>query len=544
MNYVIYARVSTGLEEQKTSFDAQTTDLQKRVEILYPQLKMAGIYGDRGISGTTDERPDFQKMIEDAHLGKFELIVTKSISRFARNTRILLNTIKELEECGVAIIFLEENIDTRQATQKFLMTVLGALAEMEAENTHAHIKEAMATARASGKMAKPLVVAFGYKNVDKQIVVDKEEAEIVRQMFDWLVNEGLPVGSIVTRLLSRGIKTRTGKTTWNRQTVKYVLKNPKYAGRAKETNPETGEVFYFDYPPIVTERIFERAQEILASRKKEVLEKRPLYNNFKSGLYPLSQITKCKICGGLTTRYSNHSEYARHSCDLEENCSGHPMWGCLKIRGGKCQTYKISEQYMYECVIHAIAYLIMRTGYMKDFLRRLSKDSLTDAQYEKALALYHERKAELEQRRKTELNLFRKALISETEVEINVRKIDADLAKLKKPKVKKYDGVSKELLELVESFKPTYAEYATLDRKKMVAMLEELADKLHPLFTDLEMKRKIVRGLVEEVLIGGDPYTVEIKFLHHPKPIKVHFHKASPYKRGPHYRYEKFEIVL
>ena len=243
MRYVIYARVSTALEEQKSSFDTQTQDLKKRIKSLYPDLKFSGVYGDRGISGTTAERPDFQQMISDAHERKFDLIITKSISRFARNTRILLNTIKDLEECGVGIIFLEENIDTRQTTQKFLMTVLGALAEMESTNLKTHIKEGFASRRAAGKMARPSAVAFGYKLDNGSILVDPETGPIVKNIFRWFVEEGLPASAISTRLMQRGVRTRRGLSKWNRHTVLYILANPKYVGRAKETDPETGEEF-------------------------------------------------------------------------------------------------------------------------------------------------------------------------------------------------------------------------------------------------------------------------------------------------------------
>ena len=123
--YALYARVSTLNDSQTTSFETQEEDLSARIKVLYPDYELFKVYGDLGISGTKEDRPEFKRMIQDAKAGKFEVIITKSISRFARNTRLLLNALNELETAGVGVIFLEENLDTRQAGQKFILTVLG-----------------------------------------------------------------------------------------------------------------------------------------------------------------------------------------------------------------------------------------------------------------------------------------------------------------------------------------------------------------------------------------------------------------------------------
>lgn len=269
MRYAIYARVSTAMEEQKSSYDVQVDDLKKRVSILYPDLKFVSVYGDRGVSGTKENRPAFDEMLEDARNGCFECIVTKSISRFARNTKLLLSVLEELQKLKVRVIFLEENLDTEKTSQKFVMTVLGALAEMESQNLREHIKEGFAIRRDAGKMARPQAIAYGYKLENHVPVVDEEKAKVVRQIFSWFVDDNLSPGGIVSRLMERGIPASRGGSRWHRNTIQFLLKNKKYVGSAEEKDSETGKVYEFHYPSIVDVAVFEKAQEIIALREKD-----------------------------------------------------------------------------------------------------------------------------------------------------------------------------------------------------------------------------------------------------------------------------------
>ena len=152
--FVIYARVSTNLEEQDSSIKFQTTDFVEMICNQYPDYVHIANYVDRE-SGTSSERPQFQKMIHDAKLGAFDTIFTKSVSRFARNLRIQLNVLAELKELGVRVIFTEENIDSFDPTKMLYLNLAGTLAEQESRNTSQHLRQTYNSKRRLGKLGKP-----------------------------------------------------------------------------------------------------------------------------------------------------------------------------------------------------------------------------------------------------------------------------------------------------------------------------------------------------------------------------------------------------
>jgi DNA invertase Pin-like site-specific DNA recombinase len=227
-----YCRVSTENEEQLSSYEAQVshyTDYIKR----NPEWSFGGIFADEGISGTnTKKRVEFNRMIEECMAGKIDMVITKSISRFARNTLDTLQYVRQLKEKGVAIFFEKENVNTLDSKGEFLITLLGSLAQEESSNISQITKMGIAYRFQEGKVIVNHNRFLGYtKDENGELVIVPEEAEIIRRIYREFM-EGKSDLKIAKGLEHDGILTGAGKATWWASTVKSILKNEKYMGEA------------------------------------------------------------------------------------------------------------------------------------------------------------------------------------------------------------------------------------------------------------------------------------------------------------------------
>lgn len=227
-----YARVSTDRDEQFTSYTAQI-DYYTRYIHARPDWEFAGMYTDGGISGTSMKyREGFKQMIADALAGKIDLIVTKSVSRFARNTVDSLTTIRKLKEHGTECYFEKENIWTFDGKGELLITIMSSLAQEESRSISENVTWGQRKRFADGKVSLPYGHFLGYeKGPDGLPQIVPEEAEIVRDIYRMFIS-GLSTNAIAKRLTGRAIPTPAGKDTWRRQTVESILRNEKYKGSA------------------------------------------------------------------------------------------------------------------------------------------------------------------------------------------------------------------------------------------------------------------------------------------------------------------------
>ena len=227
-----YARVSTDSDEQFTSYEAQidyyTKFIKKRED-----WEFAGVYTDEGISGTNiKNRAGFNEMVEDALAGKIDLIVTKSVSRFARNTVDSLVTVRNLKDHGVEIFFEKENIYTFDSKGELLITIMSSLAQEESRSISENVTWGQRKRFADGKVSMPYKNFLGYdRGEDGQPVVNKEEAKVVRLIYKLFLQGKTPSG-ICRHLESLEIPTPSGKKVWSTSTVKSILSNEKYKGDA------------------------------------------------------------------------------------------------------------------------------------------------------------------------------------------------------------------------------------------------------------------------------------------------------------------------
>lgn len=227
-----YARVSTNRECQQTSYEAQIQYYTRYIE-KKPDWIFAGIYADEGVTGTsTQKRVAFLQMIQDAMDGKIDLIVTKSVSRFARNTVDSLSVIRKLKEHGVEIYFEKENIWTFDAKGELLITIMSSLAQEESRSISENTRWGMRKAFQDGKVFVPYRHFLGYdRGENGELKVNPEQAKTVCMIYKMFL-DGNSFYRIAAELTQRRIPTPYGKEIWRDRTVKNILQNEKYRGDA------------------------------------------------------------------------------------------------------------------------------------------------------------------------------------------------------------------------------------------------------------------------------------------------------------------------
>lgn len=279
-----YCRVSTDSEDQLNSYKSQVkyyTDLIKSK----PEWDLAGIYADEAITGTqVTKREDFQRLINDCMNGDVDMIITKSISRFARNTLDTLKYVRMLKEKGIAVFFEEENINTLTMDGELLLVILSSVAQQEVENISANVKKGLKMKMQRGELVGfQGCLGYDYHPEDKSITINEEEAEIVRYIFRRYI-EGAGGSVIAQELENLGYKTKRGSTHWAETTVIGIIKNEKYKGdilmgktftldpiskRRLDNFGEEDQFYIRDHhEAIISEEMFEKAQEILKRRAK------------------------------------------------------------------------------------------------------------------------------------------------------------------------------------------------------------------------------------------------------------------------------------
>ena len=283
INVVAYARVSTEMEEQQLSFESQRIYYYNKISS-NDKWNFCGIYADEGISGTgIKKREGFKQMIREGMMKKYDLILTKSVSRFARNTVDTLKYVRMLKNEGVGIYFEEENINTLDSNGELLITILGSLAQQEIENISSHSKKGRQMAIKTGTI-KMREKCWGYDS-DKEnnrYVINKEQAKIIKKIFDIFEKE--KQYSIVSQYLyDKNIPSPRGLKVWSYSTIRTILQNEKYIGDVRfnksyvisplehRTITNKGEydsyIYKNNHEAIISKEQFDRVQEIIKQIK-------------------------------------------------------------------------------------------------------------------------------------------------------------------------------------------------------------------------------------------------------------------------------------
>lgn len=338
-----YARVSTNNEEQVSSYEAQvdyyTRYIQERED-----WDFVKVYTDEGISATnTRKRDGFNSMVSDALAGRIDLIITKSISRFARNTVDTLTTVRKLKEKGIEVFFEKENIHTLDGKGELLITIMSSLAQEESRSISENVTWGLRKRFVDGKVSLPYKRFLGYeKGPDGLPKINEEEAVIIRLIFR-LFLYGKSPSAIASYLTDEGIPTPGGKAKWRPNAVESILTNEKYKGDArlqkkftvdfltKKQKINEGEVpqYYVtnSHPAIISPELFDLVQYEFKLRRED--------GRWTSCVHPFSGKIFCGNCGGQygSKVWHSNSQYRR------------VIWQCNeKNRGQHCSTPHLTEE--------------------------------------------------------------------------------------------------------------------------------------------------------------------------------------------------------
>lgn len=318
-----YARVSTDTEEQINSYKSQVsyyTDLVNKRK----DWTLVDIYADEAITGTqVTKRENFQRMIQDCMDGKIDMVITKSISRFARNTLDTLKYVRMLKEQNVAVFFEDENINTLTMDGELLLVILSSVAQQEVENISANVKKGLKMKMKRGELVGfQSCLGYDYDVQTKMISVNEKEAELVRYIFDQYAS-GRGAYMIAKELTAAGHKTRLGRSEWQDTAILGIIKNEKYKGdllqgktftidpisKRRLENYGEEDQFYIKnhHEPIVSEEVFNKAQAILHRRGSQRLNSTKGKRDKYSRKFAFSSMLECAFCGSNLSRRNWHS---------------------------------------------------------------------------------------------------------------------------------------------------------------------------------------------------------------------------------------------
>ena len=311
-----YCRVSTKQEEQLNSYETQVRYYTDRIN-REPGWKLAGIYADKGITGTSmKKRDEFNKLIRQCKRGKVDMIIVKSISRFARNTLDCLKITRMLRELKVDVYFEEQNLHSIDPSSEFYISIYGSVAQSESENISHNVAWGKARSAKDGNVFFAYKSFLGYRRgADGKPEIDPEQANTVRRIYDrFLAGDSLQ--QIANGLTADGIPTPMGRTVWQASVVQSILSNEKYKGDAllgktyvedcisKKVRVNAGErpQYYVEnnHPAIIDASTFARVQEELARRasKRKVKQTGTTTEQGKyCGKYALTELLICGECG-------------------------------------------------------------------------------------------------------------------------------------------------------------------------------------------------------------------------------------------------------
>ncbi|HAQ42288.1 MAG TPA: recombinase family protein [Clostridiales bacterium] len=370
-----YCRVSTTLEQQETSYEAQVSYYTEKIKS-NPNWKLAGIYADDGKSATnTKKRDDFNAMIEDCMAGKIDMVITKSVSRFARNAVDSLQNIRKLKEKNIAVFFEKEGVNTLDGTGELLITILSSQAQEESRNLSENTRWGLVRRFENGIVSVNHNKFLGYtKDKNGELVIVPEEAELVRRIFR-LYLEGSSIVQIGKILDDEGITTVTGLTQWCPGVIDKMLSNEKYMGDVLQQKTYTVDFlskkrvknngivpqYYIqdDHEAIVSKELYYRVQEEKTRRaslsKSAVARKAKKEKSKYSSKYALTDITVCKECG-QPYRRQIWSKYGQKSA----------VWRCenrLKNGTKNCKNSPtLKEEVLQEAVMAAINSVVENRG--------------------------------------------------------------------------------------------------------------------------------------------------------------------------------------
>lgn len=498
-----YCRVSTDEEDQLKSYNSMvkyyTELIQNSKEWIF-----AGVYADKAITGTNaNKREEFQHLIQDCMAGKIDMVIAKSLSRFARNTLDTLKYVRMLKEKGTAVYFEVEKINTMKDGE-FLMTILSSVAQQEVENTSAYVKKGLKMKMKRGELVGfQGCLGYDYDAETKSLSINEEGAEWVKYIFDrYIAGAG---GTVIARELNeQGITTIRGNA-WTASSVLGIIGNEKYKGdmllgktftvdpiskRRIENLGEEDRFYIKDHhEPIVSEEIFEKAQEIRGRRNGGRKSATPGKREKFSRQYAFSCMLECGFCGTNLSRRNWHSG-SKHQKTI---------WQCVKsAKHGKryCPDSKgITEKIIEEAFVESYRMLCKdNKDVLDEFIRRVEK-TLNEDTLEDVLEKLNKSENNIQYKRKKLLDNYLDGVIAQDIYEV----ADAEFEK-KLSEVKKQMNMLSQQRDEENSLQKRITDF-----KKALSKGEILE----------KFDRGIFESVIEKVIVGGydedgnkDPYKI------------------------------------
>lgn len=483
-----YCRVSTDSDEQAGSYETQVNHYTEYIG-RNKEWELAGIYTDDGISGTnTKKREGFNEMIDDCMTGKIDMVITKSISRFARNTIDCLKYVRQLKEKNIAIIFEKENINTLEASGELLLTIMASLAQQESASLSQNVKLGLQFRYQEGKVQVNHEHFLGYtKDAKGNLIVDKKEAKIVKRIFREYL-EGASFRDIAKGLERDHIQTGGKKYKWHMSTIQGILQNEKYIGDAllqktittdfiektRIKNDGTVPQYYVkdSQEAIIPRDIFAQVQEEILRRANMTSGRDGTKRRIYSSRYALSSMCICSKCGDIYRRIIWNNRGTRSV-----------VWRCCtRVEHGPkaCNAQTIPEEELQQAAIDAINEAV----HCKD-------DTLSILQENVYAVIGQDNSDEIE-----EIN----RVIAEKQ---------AELLKLVQGR-KDYSKCADEMDELQKEKHMLLVKHAQLEGvKQRINELTELIQEQPPKLTEFD--DKMVRKYIEQIEVFDDKFIVRFK---------------------------------
>ena len=482
-----YCRVSTDSDEQATSYEAQIVHYTEQIQ-KNPEWELAGIYADDGISGTnTKKRDEFNRMIEDCNAGLIDMIITKSISRFARNTLDCLKYIRLLKEKNIPVFFEKESINTMDAKGEVLLTIMASLAQQESESLSKNVKMGLQFRYQNGQVQVNHNHFLGYTKDDEgNLIIDHEQAETVKRIYREYL-EGYSMEKIARGLEADGVLTGAGKTKWWSSTINKILRNEKYIGDAllqktyttdflnKTRVKNNGIVpqYYVEgnHEAIIPKEIFLRVQEELVRRRMIKTSANGKKRSY-SCKHCFAQIVICGECGEMFRRI----HWNNRGCKSV-------VWRCisrLESTGLECHARTVNETVLENVVVQAINTLLGDKSTFQTQLQQNIAKVIRDAQKNTADG------------------------------------IDEQLMELQKELLKKannkeaYDEIAEQIFQLREQREKCTVD--TVTRDAQIKRINDLQDFIKRQCTNLaEFDESLVKRWLKQIIVWEDHFTVELK---------------------------------
>jgi site-specific DNA recombinase len=482
-----YCRVSTDSDEQATSYDAQIEHYTNYING-HPDWKLAGIFADDGISGTnTKKRDEFNRMIDECMAGGIDMIITKSISRFARNTLDCLKYIRQLKEKSIPVYFEKENINTMDSKGEVMLTIMASLAQQESQSLSQNVKLGLQYRYQQGEIQVNCNWFLGYtKDENKKLIIVPEEAEVVKRIYREYL-EGASMLKIARGLEADGILNGAGREKWHTSNINQILRNEKYIGDALLQKTYTTDFltktrvknhgivpqYYVEnsHDAIIPREIFMHVQEELIRRRIVHTSPNGKNRTFSSN-HCFAQMVICGNCGEVFRRvhWNNRGKKS-------------VVWRCvsrLENTGLFCDARTVTESQIEQVLVAAINQALCDKD---NFLAILQKNIEAVLESEKTRSI--------------------------TDVDKRLAELQEELLKRTSARAD-YEDVAEEIYRLREEKQNLQLESAGRgEQKKRIADMGAFLREQPTSIT--EYNEPLVRRLIEKVTVYEHKFTVEFK---------------------------------